>query len=96
MNSTRLILLPVSSLFRITWMTWILKRYITLLSPKYSSIKISRGHVIVMQGVCWNTVRYMLGEVQYGGRVTDDCDKRLLNTFAKVNYVTIKHVSVMY
>ncbi|XP_071995855.1 dynein axonemal heavy chain 8 isoform X2 [Engystomops pustulosus] len=38
----------------------------------------------VRKGVSWNMVRYMMTEVQYGGRITEVYDKRLLSCISKL------------
>ncbi|BES88499.1 dynein heavy chain [Nesidiocoris tenuis] len=53
-------------------------------SDWYASILFCQNHLDSKEriaGVDWVCLRYIFSEVMYGGRVTDDYDKRLLTTF---------------
>ncbi|KAI9220476.1 dynein heavy chain and region D6 of dynein motor-domain-containing protein [Blastocladiella britannica] len=52
-----------------------------------ASVQFVQNHVDELQpkqSISWITARYMFCEVHYGGRVTDDYDRRLLVTYGKV------------
>ncbi|RKO94376.1 dynein heavy chain and region D6 of dynein motor-domain-containing protein [Blyttiomyces helicus] len=52
-----------------------------------ASVQFVQNHVDELApkaGISWQTSRFMFCEVHYGGRVTDDFDRRLLNTYGKV------------
>jgi len=38
--------------------------------------------IMVGLPLSWTTIQYMIAEVQYGGRITDDLDRDLINTYA--------------
>ena len=35
-------------------------------------------------GLSWSSIRFMVGEVMYGGRITDDFDRVLMNTYCEM------------
>lgn len=37
--------------------------------------------VIMMMKVPWEDLRYLFGEIMYGGHITDDWDRRLCRTY---------------
>jgi len=45
-----------------------------------TGMTVLRGFLDEQQQIPWDALRYVVGEITYGGRVTDDMDRRCLNT----------------
>lgn len=41
----------------------------------------------------WETVRYMVSAIQYGGRITDEFDKLLMDTYAEKYFQQVWHTA---
>ena len=53
-----------------------------------ASVQFIQNHILEMDAkkakeVTWSTVRYMVSEIQYGGRITDDWDRVLMSTYTE-------------
>jgi dynein heavy chain len=57
------------------------------LSDLSASVEFLKKHFYTSDSnaeISWSTVRYMICEVQYGGRITDDFDRVLMNTYGNL------------
>lgn len=50
------------------------------------------GVLFLVQGISWKAVQYIISEIQYGGRITDDRDRQLMITYAKVFHIFRAHL----
>jgi hypothetical protein len=55
---------------------------------QHSTLLLSVHVYFGLQGIQYEALRYLTGECNYGGRVTDDWDRRTLNTILAKFYCT--------
>lgn len=52
-----------------------------LISYQLISLYLNKAHQTGDEELPWDTLRYLIGQAMYGGRVTDDNDRRVLMTY---------------
>lgn len=51
------------------------------ISFRLISMYLNKAHQNKEEDLPWETLRYLIGEAMYGGRVTDDFDRRVMSTY---------------
>lgn len=51
------------------------------ISYKLLNMYLQKAHDNKDEAIPWNSLKYLIGEAMYGGRVTDDWDRRVLMTY---------------
>lgn len=51
------------------------------ISHELISMYLNKAHLLQEEELPWDTLRYLIGEAMYGGRVTDDFDRRVVTCY---------------
>ena len=51
------------------------------ISKRLLSMYLTKAHKEKDENIPWNSLKYLIGEAMYGGRVTDDYDRRVMGTY---------------